>query len=525
MNTIIEVKQGQLEGTTRKSISTGKDYFCYLGIPYAKPPIGELRFQPPQPIEKWNGVLNAQNEGSACIQQDFGGPFIGSEDCLYLNVYTPDQPTKNSSPKAVMVFIHGGAFNAGSGSSDLYSADYLMNYDVILVTLNYRVHALGFLDMGTKNCTGNCGLRDQMQAMKWVKENIKQFGGDPENITIFGESAGATSVYLQVLSPMSKGLFNKAIIQSDFGNTYYGSKRNLPKLGFKLGEKLGFNEKDPEKLVEFLKKQPADEICKQAMAVLADISKDTINLNDTFGPSPEIIKENAFLPDTYQNLRKNAAPIPLIVGFNNKEGRIMCRRLNLIETLRNDFTSVILNPAQYNSQQLKDMSDKIKKYYLDDKPVNEESVERIVDLYTDYCMRDFYDCIDFMSTSNVAVYIYEFSFFGKFNLFEKLFNLKNIPAPKSGAGHADELPYLFYPKKLMPKQIELTEPEVGVIRNMCSLWTSFAKSSNPTANLPGIEWKPFKPEKPYFLSINKDLKLTEEKLRGKEFEFWQKLLQ
>src|SRR5271166_2211524 len=200
--------------------STVNDVNEFLGIPYAKPPIGDLRWEPPVAFGKFTAPFEATAFGSECTQP---GPF-GSEDCLFLNVYTPAQskagqpnPDTSSASLPVMVWIHGGGLTAGGG--DLYDPTPLVTEGgVIVVTINYRLGVLGFLaETGLDkehHLLGNYGFMDQQLALKWVQENIAAFGGDPKEVTIFGESAGGQSVYCQLASPLAKGLFRGAIVES-----------------------------------------------------------------------------------------------------------------------------------------------------------------------------------------------------------------------------------------------------------------------------------------------------------------------
>ncbi len=211
VDTEVTVSQGAVNGTLES------DMIAFRGIPYAKPPVGNLRFAPPEPADAWDGVLEADAFGNSCPQS--GSAFNGfedslDEDCLFLNVYTPERG--NDLP--VMVWIHGGAFITGSGGSS-YEPSRLVAEDVVVVTMNYRLGILGFLPVdGLPEGSGQYGLMDQQLALQWVQDNIEAFGGNPNNVTIFGESAGGHSVLSQLVSAGantgSEGLFHKAIVQS-----------------------------------------------------------------------------------------------------------------------------------------------------------------------------------------------------------------------------------------------------------------------------------------------------------------------
>ena len=187
----------------------------YLGIPYAQAPIGQLRFKPPKVVTRYKDQ-ECFDFGAECPQLPFGNPnsqeVKGSEDCLFLNVFTIPAPENSTVLKPVMVWIHGGGFTLGSGQ--IYDPTPLVQEGVIVVTINYRLAGLGFLTFGDDIVPGNMGLRDQVEAIKWTKRFIYYFGGDPSRITIFGESAGAVSVNALQMSPMSTGLISGAIAQS-----------------------------------------------------------------------------------------------------------------------------------------------------------------------------------------------------------------------------------------------------------------------------------------------------------------------
>ncbi|HSR25314.1 MAG TPA: carboxylesterase family protein [Candidatus Eisenbacteria bacterium] len=192
----------------------------FLGVPYAAPPVGDLRWKPPREHARWTGVRDATSFGAHCAQP--AGAFgiaSTSEDCLLLDVYTPARPHEPPPLRApVMVWIHGGALV--TGESDDYDPSRLVARGVVVVTINYRLVALGFLAHGSlaaesaSGASGNYGLMDQQAALRWVRRNIRAFGGDPDNVTIFGESAGGLSVHSQIVSPLAAGLFGRAIVQS-----------------------------------------------------------------------------------------------------------------------------------------------------------------------------------------------------------------------------------------------------------------------------------------------------------------------
>jgi para-nitrobenzyl esterase len=211
--------------------ATGVDptVHVFKGIPFAAPPVGDLRWRPPQPPAAWEGVHHADSSGASCIQtlqgsrlpwtEEFMVQGEISEDCLYLNVWTAAESARERRP--VLVYIHGGGFSEGSGDVKIYDGEALAKKGIVVVTINYRMGILGFFahpDLTAETgASGNYGLMDQVSALQWVQRNIEHFGGDPTRVTIAGQSAGAFSVYYLTASPMAKGLFHRAILQSGPG--------------------------------------------------------------------------------------------------------------------------------------------------------------------------------------------------------------------------------------------------------------------------------------------------------------------
>ncbi|XP_046678712.1 juvenile hormone esterase-like [Homalodisca vitripennis] len=210
------VAQGRLKG--RWFVTRGNRTVAgFLGIPYASPPVGALRFKSPQPPSPWEGVLSATEDKPGCPQKAGTSNIplrarVTSEDCLYISVYTPDVMASHRLP--VLVYIYGGSFEVGTSSSSSYGPDYLLDEDVILVVFSWRLGILGFLSLEHPVLPGNLGLKDQRAALRWIKENIPQFGGDPEKITIFGESTGAASVHYHLIFTAHEGLFRAGIADS-----------------------------------------------------------------------------------------------------------------------------------------------------------------------------------------------------------------------------------------------------------------------------------------------------------------------
>ncbi len=261
----VKVQQGLLSGTAGKS----PDVTLYRGVPYAAPPVGDLRWKAPQPPASWQGVREAKQFGSACPQAPYPAgsiyqskPEPMSEDCLYLNIWTAAKSAKERRP--VMVWIHGGGFTRGAGSSSSYDGENLARKGVVLVTINYRLGVFGFLahpeltaESG-HHASGNYAIMDQIAALQWVKKNIAGFGGDPNKVTIFGESAGSWAVNALMASPLAKGLFQRAIGESGASFAPMRTQVESERAGEKLSVALGIT----HDVLKTLRAKSTDEVLK-----------------------------------------------------------------------------------------------------------------------------------------------------------------------------------------------------------------------------------------------------------------------
>jgi para-nitrobenzyl esterase len=316
---IIQTDSGRVEGITRDAVTVFK------GIPFAARPIGALRWRAPQPAESWSDVRKADSFGKACIQPVFdsmeGAEPVGaqSEDCLYLNVWTAGGGAHASRP--VMVWIHGGAFKIGDGSSSMYDGTPLAQHGAVVVTFNYRLGHLGFfahpaLEDEQPDGPVNFGLLDQIAALQWVQRNIAAFGGNPANVTIFGQSAGAVSVLALFASPLARNLFHKGIAQSPYAIPEY-SRADAVELGidvatrvFQLGERPTMTE---------LRAVPAAQFAR----------KEIENTDGSTFPVPSLapvaVVGDAVLPRSVRDAFEDGSEqrLPLMIGSNSDEASIL----------------------------------------------------------------------------------------------------------------------------------------------------------------------------------------------------------
>ena len=323
-----ELTSGAIEGFTRDGVNR------WRSIPYAKPPVGALRFKAPQPVEAWDGVRPC-HRFRYCAPQPRRYTIVGpgkfqpmSEDCLTLNVVAPDGGSDRPLP--VMFFIHGGAYFLGSSATPIYDGASLARSGCVYVSTNYRLGALGAVDLSSLSTADihiddNLYLRDLVSALRWVRENIAAFGGDPDNVTIFGESAGAHAVTTLLAVPAAKGLFARAISQSPAG-ALSRSKELAAEFAVKFASILGAEDREPAR--RLLAARPA-QLVNAFDRLLTTSASDLAGgypVGCTFGTD--------YLPlDPIQAMREGKAyRVPLIIGTNADEGRLFTRFLKLLPT-------------------------------------------------------------------------------------------------------------------------------------------------------------------------------------------------
>ena len=317
---IVSTKYGKIEGIeSHPNISAPfKSVSKFLGIPFAAPPIGELRFKAPQQPNEWKtSIRSAKEHGGICWQGKalefftklFVQNFTYSEDCLYLDVYSPNI----SLSLPVMVYIHGGGYEFGTAIT--YPGDILALQGVVVVVIQYRLGPFGFLTTGDSAAPGNSGMLDQVEALKWVKDNIENFGGNPNKVTIFGASSGGTGVSLHLLSPLSNGLFDQAIAESGVDLSPQAVQPTSFGLHYAkdLAQKLDCSTTDHGKMVACIRDKNPTDIMAASEAAKFEIVDDT-----HWGP---VVDKN-FLHDTPQNLRKQGKfkKAAFMISFNSNEG-------------------------------------------------------------------------------------------------------------------------------------------------------------------------------------------------------------
>ncbi|KAI4468860.1 carboxylesterase [Holotrichia oblita] len=519
---IVTVEQGLLQGTTGTDYDNNK-FYKFLEIPYAKPPVGELRFKAPQGAEKWYGIRDATKDGSASYSRDFFKGIIGSEDCLFLNIYTPNLPKNGVQLKPVMVWIHGGGFVWGSNDSQMYGPEFLITEDVVIVAVNYRLGILGFLSLEDENlCVpGNAGCKDMVMALKWVQRNIKQFGGDPNNVTIFGQSAGGTAVHLLTLSPMAKGLFHRAIAQSGAVLSTWSMCRPFQKY---LKTILQFPYDKESDILKCLQELPVENLF-QAQEKIRD--RFYPQYMRYIGPTIEKIStaQGAFInQDPLDIIMKgNYTKVPLMMGYTSQEAFFLMStsgKLSNKDKLYIDFERYVPHflKLKVGSDLSKQIANKIKNFYFGENEVIAEHIDKYYSMQSDSIfVRGIHSSIkNHLLSSTEPIFLYRFSVDASLNLYKSLRQI-NLP----GASHADDLGYLF--KSTFVKNIRPNSVEDKVIRGMAKLWTNFAKAGNPNPIKDAL-WKPVTRKELHFLDIGNEF-VAGINPDQKGMQFWDEIFQ
>lgn len=440
--------------------------------------------QAPQPPLPWNGIRSAKEHGPVCYQYDVFTKTLleGSEDCLYLNVYSPDIKPSNSLP--VMVWIHGGSYMSGSGNSDFYGPDFLVNKNVIVVTINYRLEMLGFLCLNTKDVPGNAGMKDQVAALRWVQKNIKNFGGDPNNVTLFGESAGGGSVSYHLISPMSKGLFKRAIVQSGSSNCRWSRAFKPRERAIALARKLGKDTEDDEELYEFYKNLPLESFVKNVVPLsIGEELLPYLVIQFTVVDENLFDGEEAFFHGNIYDQLKNGIHegVEVITGYTADEGYLVFAKSpvnNLIINFSKYIESFVPPDLFYEctlSDQL-DAAKKFKEFYYGSDKVTEENLANLVK-YSSFCsfIFDILQWVKFAAKNNKnKIYLYKFSSHSERNIMAQILGADANLTGKPVVAHADDLLYLF-DLKVANLPIDNNLVSYKMIENMTNLWTNFAK--------------------------------------------------
>ncbi|CAH2083287.1 unnamed protein product [Euphydryas editha] len=479
----------------------------YLGIPYATVN-RDNPFGIAQPYRKFHLLYEAFEDPPACPQM-LNGEAIGDLDCLRLNIFAPNKASvRNKLP--VIVWLYGGAFSTGYTKRYKFGAGKLIKRDVIVVTLNYRLGPYGFMCLDTPQIPGNQGIKDQLIAMKWVKNNIKFFGGDVDKITLMGESAGAASVEAHLLSKQEK-LYNQVILQSGTmlkpGNIME-SNVDAP---LKISEELGFKTDNITKALEFLTNS-------DPKTVILATSKLSINLKVCIEKKFNNV-ENILTDRPYNLEIPKIKDMKVLAGFNSREGLVMNAR-NPSEYINNTnfFRDALTNIFEYDKE-FETMVNIVRNFYIGDAELNEKVRNDIIEFQSDF----FYNfplqwCLDrFLDNGAGNIYQYMFSYEGSLNYIKNVLNIS-----LDGACHGDELGYLFDMNEDETPSVE----DQKVIDRITTLWTNFAKYGNPTpvkTDLLPVTWQPISEDTVPYLNIGSDVTMWSRPFK-RRLTFWKLFL-
>ncbi|XP_052022978.1 pyrethroid hydrolase Ces2a-like isoform X1 [Apodemus sylvaticus] len=503
---------GQVRGSLVHVKDTKSDVHAFLGIPFAKPPVGPLRFAPPEDPEPWSGVRDGTAQPAMCLQSDMINlegmkemamtmiPIPMSEDCLYLNIYTPAHAQEGSN-LPVMVWIHGGALVVGSASMNDGSI-LAATEEIVIVAIQYRLGILGFFSTGDQHATGNWGYLDQVAALRWVQKNIAFFGGNRDRVTIFGGSAGGTSVSSHVVSPMSKGLFHGAIMQSgvallpdlisDTSEVVYNTVANLS----------GCEVKDSAALVHCLRAKSKEEI---------------LAINKVFKVIPGVV-DGKFLPKPPQELlaSKDFDPVPSIIGVTTDEyGWIIPKFMGLyqiIEKITKETLPAILKSRAAQMMLPPGCSDLIMEEYMGDTEDSETLKAQFREMLADFMFVIPALRVAHFQRSQAPVYFYEFQHVPNF--------IKHARPSNVRADHGDDLVFIFG-SYLWAMNLDLTEEEELLKRRVMKYWANFARNGNP--NSEGLPYWPVMDQDEQYLQLNTQPAVGRT-LKARRLQFWTKTL-
>lgn len=523
----VRIQQGLLKGKIMTS-RNGKEFAAYLGIPYAEPPVKNLRLMPPVPATGWSGERDAIEDSSECFQQatNAGNKTVkvGSEDCLYLNVYTPRDvrsPKKKIYP--VMVFIHGGSLTSGDSKSSSFGPEYLMDKDIVLVIFNYRLGLLGFMSMEDDVLPGNYGLKDQVLALKWVKRNIENFAGNPDEITLFGQSAGAVSVSMHLLSPQSKGLFNRVITESGsplnfWSMSHPGKKKNEASLFAWIN---GCDKLTNEKLLECFQQLPVDAFILSKASGVVNIILNSLPYNIGIVRESKRIKDPFLIENPWTEIVK-PSNVTWMMGINSGEGTWTADQIYPNYKSLLDFADsfsglnfpLLFGYSYVETEEFgRKATVKVKEFYFGNKSLV-DSYRQFAELCTDRAFLQ--PAIDAAKNYKGPKYFYYYDFVSEFR--KKL----NEQAAREiiGPSHGDDLVNLFYIPNLTGKTVSSKEKEIS--EAMVEYWTNFAIHGTPNPeNCKLPKWKPIQSADDIeYLYIGKDHPEMRSGLRKDRYDLW-----
>ncbi|XP_077607495.1 liver carboxylesterase 1 [Crocuta crocuta] len=525
---VVDTTQGKVLGKYVSLEGSTQPVAVFLGVPFARPPLGPLRFAPPQPAEPWNFVKNTTSYPPMCSQDAVAGQMISelftnrkeniplkfSEDCLYLNIYTPADLRKKSK-LPVMVWIHGGGLLLGGSST--YSGLVLSAHEnVVVVTIQYRLGIWGFFSTGDEHSLGNWGHLDQVAALRWVQENIANFGGDPGSVTIFGESAGGISVSILVLSPLAKNLFHRAISESGVVLASILVKKDMKDAAQQIAVLAGCKTTTSAVVVHCLRQKTEEELLEISLK-MKFFTLDLYGDPRESHPFLPAVVDGVLLPKMPEEIlaEKQFNFVPFIIGINKNEfGWILPMLMGypLSEGKLDEKTATSLLWKSYPIVGIpEDLIPQAIEKYLGgtDDPVKKKDL--FLDIIGDLVFGvPSVAVARYHRDAGAPTYMYEFQYHPSYSLDKK---------PKTVLGdHGDELYSVFGAPFLRGGA---SEEEMRLSQMMMKFWANFARNGNPNGEgLPS--WPPYD-QKEGYLQIGANTQPAQ-KLKDKEVAFWTELL-
>nr|AHJ81348.1 carboxylesterase [Locusta migratoria] len=536
---VVQIEQGKVVGTTMVS-RKGKQFYAYLGIPYARPPVGKLRFQVPRKPDDWEGVLQATQEGNRCPQLSYPErKYEGKEDCLYVNVYAP-LVNKNDGAdtwrvkRDVIVVIHGGGFQFGSGDIANFCPDHLMDHELVLVTFNYRLGPLGFLSTGDTVVPGNYGLKDQAMLLRWLRRNIGFFGGNPKSVTLLGIHAGGASAHYHMFTQLSFRKFARSVSLSGTALSPWAhvSTAEARRRAYRLGELVECPRdqlQDAQGLLQCLSKKKAKFLVRQAAKVLEGYGRPAW----PFVPvtEPFLGRNISFVPKALSEMveslgyRKLPDQPPWLIGTTSHEGLQQARAIldspELTSQLNEDpgkylpkYLGMVIEGGE---ERVAAIGRRIWDFYMQGAALDESTAGRLVDMIGDYqTLYGVTRSIELHTNlTETPMFVYKFAW-------------KSKDSKDTGVPRGSDVRLLFPGRSNDGSTTTYSEDEYKQVDRLVQFIVNFARESDPTyeefEQLEDIMWIDALHSNFSYMHLTEKMEVVDGGLYPERMQFWESIL-